>query len=75
MATTLPDDQALQALERKFDPDMRFRPLASTAAFIVGALLLALSVFHYYTAGFGLLQSTRWAGHGRCRRAICRATM
>ncbi len=62
MATTLPDDHTLQELERKFDPEMRFRPLASTAAFIVGALLLALSVFHYYTAGFGLLQEVTHRG-------------
>src|SRR5690606_31473974 len=38
-----------------FDSEIRFRPLAPMAARIVGTLLVALSVFHYYTAGFGLL--------------------
>ena len=62
MSTTLPDDQTLAALESKFDPEMRFRPLASAAALVVGTLLLLLSTFHYYTAGFGLLQEVTHRG-------------
>lgn len=42
-------------LERTYDAEMRFRPLSGFAARIVPALLVALSVFHYYTAGFGIL--------------------
>jgi hypothetical protein len=38
--TALPDDKTLQELERKFDPEMRFRPLTKHAATLVGALLL-----------------------------------
>jgi TRAP transporter 4TM/12TM fusion protein len=49
-------------LEEKFDPEMRFRPLAPTAALIVGGLLIVLSCFHYYTAGFGLLRETTHRG-------------
>ena len=60
--TALPDDKTLQELEQKFDPEMRFRPLTSAAATLVGALLIALSIFHYYTAGFGLLQETTHRG-------------
>ena len=60
--TALPDDKTLQELERKFDPEMRFRPLTKHAATLVGALLLLLSVFHYYTAGFGLLQEITHRG-------------
>ena len=56
MSTALPDDDKLKELEQKFDPEMRFRPLVAPAATVVGALLIALSLFHYYTAGFGLLQ-------------------
>ncbi|MEO8280773.1 MAG: TRAP transporter fused permease subunit, partial [Ideonella sp.] len=41
---------------------MRFRPLTATAATVVGGLLLLLSVFHYYTAGFGLLQEVTHRG-------------
>ena len=33
-----------QELEEKFDPEMRFRPLAPPAALIVGALLIVLSL-------------------------------
>ena len=50
-----PTAAELQKLEEQLDPEMQFRPLLPTAAWIVAGLLLALSVFHYYTAGFGLL--------------------
>lgn len=56
------DDRKLQELEEKFDPEMRFRPLTAVAATLVGALLLLLSLFHYYTAGFGLLQEITHRG-------------
>ena len=42
--TELPDDKTLQDLERKFDPEMRFRPLTRRAATLVGTLLLLLSM-------------------------------
>jgi len=49
-------------LEEKFDPEMRFRPIWHPAALIVTALLIVLSCFHYYTAGFGLLRETTHRG-------------
>ncbi len=49
---TIPDPQAL---EEKFDPEMRFRPLTYGTGWLVAGLLFALSLFHYYTAGYGLL--------------------
>ena len=61
-ATELPDDKKLQELEEKFDPEMRFRPTVAPAIFIVKWLLITLSCFHYYTAGFGLLQETTHRG-------------
>lgn len=61
-ATLLPDDQKLQELEEKFDPEMRFRPTLPPATQIVKWLLIALSAFHYYTAGFGLLQEITHRG-------------
>ena len=51
-----------QELEEKFDPEMRFRPLVPPATWIVAALLVVLSCFHYYTAGFGLLRETTHRG-------------
>ncbi|MFO1296643.1 MAG: TRAP transporter permease [Rubrivivax sp.] len=62
MTTATLDDKQLDELERKYDPEMRFRPLTAAAATIVGALLIALSCFHYYTAGFGLLQEITHRG-------------
>ena len=60
MATTIKplDDAELQKLEAELDPEMQFRPLLPRTAWVVAALLLALSAFHYYTAGFGLLPET-----------------
>ncbi|WP_243463311.1 TRAP transporter permease, partial [Brucella suis] len=49
------DEVKARELEEKFDSEIRFRPLAPVAARIVGTLLIILSLFHYYTAGFGLL--------------------
>ncbi len=56
------DAAKLQELEEKFDPDMRFRPTLPPASHIVKWLLIALSCFHYYTAGFGLLRETTHRG-------------
>ncbi|AOG50792.1 TRAP transporter permease [Brucella melitensis] len=49
------DEVKARELEEKFDSEIHFRPLAPVAARIVGTLLIILSLFHYYTAGFGLL--------------------
>lgn len=56
------DERKLQELEEKFDPEMRFRPVVPPATWIVMALLIVLSCFHYYTAGFGLLRETTHRG-------------
>ena len=61
-ATTLPDGKHLQALEEKFDPEMRFRPSVPPATVLIKWLLITLSCFHYYTAGFGLLRETTHRG-------------
>src|SRR3954454_16676226 len=57
-----PDDAKIKQLESELDPEMRFRPLLPAASWIVAALLFGLSCFHYYTAGFGLLQETLHRG-------------
>ena len=61
-ATTLPNDKQLLAMEEKFDPEMRFRPSVPPATVLIKWLLITLSCFHYYTAGFGLLRETTHRG-------------
>jgi TRAP transporter 4TM/12TM fusion protein len=56
------DEAELRKLEQELDPEMQFRQLPARTALVVGALLLALSAFHYYTAGFGLLRETTHRG-------------
>lgn len=56
------DEKKAQALTEKFDPEIRFRPLAASATWIVSILLVSLSIFHYYTAGFGLLRESTHRG-------------
>ncbi|MBI2586944.1 MAG: TRAP transporter permease, partial [Rhodospirillales bacterium] len=49
------DLKKVAALEHEYDPEMHFRALVQPSRFAVVALLVALSSFHYYTAGFGIL--------------------
>ena len=63
MAAVAPvNEKKLQDLEEKFDPEMRFRPAVPPASLVVKWLLVTLSCFHYYTAGFGLLRETTHRG-------------
>ena len=43
----------------KYDPELRFRRLAGITAKLVFAMTIILSIFHIYTAGFGVLQEWR----------------
>ena len=43
----------------KYDPEMRFRRLTGVTAQLVFAMTIVLSIFHIYTAGFGVLQEWR----------------
>jgi hypothetical protein len=53
-----PTVDELARLEEELDPEMQFRKLPGGTGLFVGALLLILSFFHYYTAGFGLLRAS-----------------
>ncbi len=61
-AITPADEAELRKLEEELDPEMQFRRLPAATGLLVGALLLALSAFHYYTAGFGLMRETTHRG-------------
>jgi TRAP transporter 4TM/12TM fusion protein len=56
------DEAKARELEEKFDPEVRFRPLGPVAAWIAALALFSLSLFHYYTAGFGLLREVTHRG-------------
>lgn len=56
------DHEKTQQLAEKYDSEIRFRPLDKTATWIVSGLLVTLSLFHYYTAGFGLLREATHRG-------------
>ena len=56
------DVKQAQELEEKLDSEIRFRPLQPAAGWLVAGALFALSMFHYYTAGFGLLPETTHRG-------------
>ncbi|MBC7708482.1 MAG: TRAP transporter permease [Rhizobacter sp.] len=62
MSTPIIDDKAAAELEAKYDSEMRFRPMADIALTTVTTLLIVLSAFHYYTAGFGLLREATHRG-------------
>ena len=62
MSTLIINDKATAELEAKYDSEMRFRPMANIALTTVTALLITLSAFHYYTAGFGLLREATHRG-------------
>jgi TRAP transporter 4TM/12TM fusion protein len=58
----VPGEDERRELEEKFDPEVRFRTLRPGVAWLVALLLFALSAFHYYTAGFGLLREVTHRG-------------
>ena len=45
----------IQAIIEEYDPESNFRRLVGGAAILVTVLGVSLSLFHVYTAGFGLL--------------------
>ncbi|RBI74120.1 TRAP transporter permease [Roseovarius sp. TE539] len=49
-----PDE--LHEIERKFDPELAFRPTGRAIGMIVSIALVAMSVYHFYASGFGLVR-------------------
>jgi TRAP transporter 4TM/12TM fusion protein len=54
--------EELQAIERRFDPETRFRILSPSLTLFVGVILFLLSSYHFYTAGYGIPRATTHAG-------------
>ena len=55
MADSAIDYKKAEELEERYDPEMQFRSTYALAKWMVVGLLFLLSLFHYYTAGFGVL--------------------
>ena len=54
-APKLSPDQ-LAEIERKFDPETAFRPTGRMIGIIIAVALVAMSVYHFYASGFGLVR-------------------
>jgi len=54
--TELKTAAEIEELEQRYDPEMAFRANYGVAKLLVVSLLFSLSIFHYYTAGFGVLE-------------------
>ena len=51
----LMENSRIETIVKKYDAESNFRNLGGLTAKIVGFLCIVLSLFHVYTAGFGLL--------------------
>ena len=45
--------QSAEALERRYDPELNFRPMGRRVGWFVAAVLVAMSLYHLQAAGFG----------------------
>ena len=67
-----PTEAEIRAVEERFDPEARFRPLHPVMGWAAGGLLFALSCYHFYTAGYGIPQATTHRGlHLAVTLALC----
>lgn len=48
--------EQLAELERKYDPEVAFRQTGKILAFVISAALVAMSAYHFYASGFGLIR-------------------
>ncbi len=46
----------LKALERRYDRELAFRATGPQIAFVIATALVAMSVYHFYASGFGLIR-------------------
>jgi TRAP transporter 4TM/12TM fusion protein len=48
--------EQLAEIEREFDPETAFRPTGKNLGFLIAAILVSMSVYHFYASGFGLIR-------------------
>lgn len=48
--------EQIAELERKYDPETAFRPTGAKIAMVITTFLVAMSVYHFYASGFGLIR-------------------
>jgi len=48
--------EELHEIERKYDPELAFRTTGRSIALIVSVILVAMSAYHFYASGFGLVR-------------------
>ncbi|MFQ3183044.1 MAG: TRAP transporter 4TM/12TM fusion protein [Octadecabacter sp.] len=48
--------EQLAEIERKFDPETAFRPTGKKLGLLIAGMLVAMSVYHFYASGFGLIR-------------------
>jgi len=48
--------EKLHEIERKFDPELAFRPTGPLIAGVISLALVAMSAYHFYASGFGLVR-------------------
>ncbi len=48
--------EELEAIERKYDPEMAFRSTGPILAVVVSIALVAMTTYHFYASGFGLIR-------------------
>ncbi|MGF1609401.1 MAG: TRAP transporter permease [Kiloniellales bacterium] len=46
----------LREIERRYDPETAFRPTGPRIALLISVLLVAISLYHFYASGFGLIR-------------------
>ena len=48
--------EQLDEIERRYDPETAFRPTGTVIAAVVSLALVAMSAYHFYASGFGLIR-------------------
>ncbi|MFD2206163.1 TRAP transporter permease [Kiloniella antarctica] len=54
--------EQLEEIEKKYDPEMAFRPTGRKIAFLITLLLVSMSIYHFYASGFGLIREVLHRG-------------